>query len=293
MPHHTALPQSHHHGYAEANQSPVPTLTNSTSRSSSASSSVNSLSPEALATTPRDLMPQFKTVVGANDGDGAAGTKAAMHKIEESVEDKDDLQRGQQRKRRREGEDDSNPVDKKTREKRTKRSQPRRLTGSVDFVAKFGLYDLYEQYVRPYTGVGSRQPLPDLASAYLDGVKGAVKIQAQTPGSLRDLVLMPPKNEFEHLDLLPMASIKPAFSIGSSFAGSLQQQQQRRQYAQSPSTHSSFDERTANGDTKRPRIRVRLSTDGSTVSSPGSGYQREAAGIDADRGQQVTKKNRK
>ncbi|KAI8319865.1 hypothetical protein GQ54DRAFT_305950 [Martensiomyces pterosporus] len=288
MPHHTALPQSH--GYAETSQSPVPTLTNSTSRSSSASSSVNSLSPEALATTPRDLLPQFKTAVGSVGVDNAAmydqkvqhssGHAKAVGVIEET-----DEERVQQRKRRRESGETSSSSSAHERSSKKKRLRHRKLTGSVDFVRRFGLYDLYEQYVRPYTGANSQQPLPDLASAYLDGVKGAAKIQ--TPGSLRDLVLMPPKNEFDRLDLLPMASIKPAFSIGSTVAAALpQQQQQQQRYTQPTNTATTapasplatVDERSGSG-VKRPRIRVKLSTD-SRSPSPGAGYhpyEREAA----------------
>ncbi|KAJ1931186.1 hypothetical protein FBU59_006802 [Linderina macrospora] len=187
------------HGYANSSQSPVPTLTNSTSRSSSASSSVNSLSPGAgLATTPRDLLPQFSSV----------GGKRKHH--EEVKKEPAAVAESRPRHKRR----------------RTGTEKKRRLTGSADFVRRLGLYSLYEEYVRPYPGNTAQ---PDVVSAYLSGVQGAVEIQKDRGVSLRDLVLMPPKNEFDRLEVLPLAAIRPAFSIG--------------------------------GQPERPRVRVRLSSD--------------------------------
>ncbi|ORX68790.1 hypothetical protein DL89DRAFT_183987 [Linderina pennispora] len=129
------LPASH--GYANTSQSPVPTLTNSTSRSSSASSSVNTLSPDSgLATTPRDLLPQFNS----------AGKRKHQEPIEQEASD----------------------AEPRPKHKRRRAQGKRKLTGRADFVRRLGLYSMYEEYVRPYTG---DRVLPDMVTAYLAGVR--------------------------------------------------------------------------------------------------------------------------
>ncbi|KAJ2478480.1 hypothetical protein EV174_004306 [Coemansia sp. RSA 2320] len=200
------------HEYSDAGQSPVPSLTNATLRSSSVSSSVNSLSPDAhQATTPRDLLPQFKSVGGV------------YHP--EEAKDIDTVEADAKKRRREEGVGEEtaralSPGESKKRLKtrRTGGSQERRhLTGSTDFVKRFGLTSLYDEFVRPYVGGDGqvRRKIPDLASShYLRGVEeGAVARGGSL--DLVGLVRAPPKSEFSHLELLPMASIRAAFAIGA------------------------------------------------------------------------------
>ncbi|KAJ2859235.1 hypothetical protein GGI22_003051 [Coemansia erecta] len=300
MPHHS--PISRNRGYLDSSShSPVPSLTNDASRSSSVSSSVNSLSPDTLVTTPRDLMPQFKSTAGCaadmdkqgsikralSDDDNVdacssphkrrgeisgdnTGTAADTKKRSLAYGDSGSVDDGVPHKRRRESSsDDTEPTtpkeqgnntqvgDMERKAKRRDAEQPRKrkpLTGNLDFVKKFGLAGLYQEFVRPYVGE-TRQQLPDLASAYLKNVKGSVHRPGAASLDLLGLVMAPPKNEFDSLDLLPMASIKAAFNIGTrpGIAG-------------------------AGGDGsdghKRSRISLKMSTDSQTP-SPSHHQQRD------------------
>ncbi|KAJ2850483.1 hypothetical protein IWW36_001863 [Coemansia brasiliensis] len=206
--------------YEATSQSPVPSLTNGTSQLSSASSSVNTLSPDVLTTAPRDLLPRFEAA--GRDTQLYDCKKHAVHK--EASEDT--------RKRRRESATELTDSEQgRKRPMHQQQPQPcrRKLTGSTDFVAKYGLTSLYDEFVRPYVGE-TRRALPDLATAYLRDVD--VKPQRESV-DLLELVLGPAKNDFERLDLLPRASIKAAFRIG---AGS-----------------------HAGGETKRSRVSLKMS----------------------------------
>ncbi|KAJ2704300.1 hypothetical protein FB645_003381 [Coemansia sp. IMI 203386] len=226
MPQHSsttaASRNSSHMDYANGGSeyhSPVPSLTHGTSRASSASSSsVSSMSPNALAVaTPRDLAPPFAPL--GHDSEA----KKAIAAVKSTTDN--DLKR-----RSRESDNDAEACAAGTAAKRPRMrrhagdsAQPRsrkRLTGSADFVKQFGLVDLYNQFVRPYVSpaAGDRREMPDLASAYLSNVRGAVAAQAERRLDLMALVMAPPKNEFDHLDVLPMASIKAAFSLNSAGA---------------------------------------------------------------------------
>ncbi|KAJ2333275.1 hypothetical protein GGI00_002406 [Coemansia sp. RSA 2681] len=114
------------------------------------------------------------------------------------------------------------PESKKRRKETTRRlsnGERRPLTGSTDFVKRFGLGELYDQFVRPYVVEGQvRRTMPDLAASdYLRGVKGAVAhdVVRSVDHDLVALVKAPPKSEFSRLELLPMASIRAAFAIGN------------------------------------------------------------------------------
>ncbi|KAJ2515871.1 hypothetical protein H4217_004919, partial [Coemansia sp. RSA 1939] len=262
MPYHSSMTRGRDYLGSSAH-SPVPSLTNDASRSSSVSSSVNSLSPDTLVTTPRDLMSQFKTTSSStgrepNVGvDGLDGKKRPFPVDDNAVNGYSGVADAANNKRRRESSSDAGLVmmaeankpsnasqveveqqQEKEKERKARRrdsgdQQQRRrrpLTGSVDFVTKFGLSGLYQEFVRPYVVGDSngsdikRQQLPDLTTAYLKNVKGSVQQQQQQQpnheaggGSvdLLGLVMAPPKNEFDSLDLLPMASIRAAFNIGT------------------------------------------------------------------------------
>ncbi|KAJ1666487.1 hypothetical protein IW140_004182 [Coemansia sp. RSA 1813] len=274
MPHHSSVSRSRDYADASAH-SPVPSLTNDASRSSSVSSSVNSLSPDTLVTTPRDLMPQFKSTatscvvdmdgpdrkkrpLSADTGGsvGEYGMVDTPHKRrrESSAEDTESKM-AEESKVKQEDRVQTGEMERKAKrrdaEQQPQKSRKRRpLTGKVDFVRKFGLTGLYREFVRPYVG-DTRQQLPDLASAYLKNVKGSV----HHPGASLDLlglVMAPPKNEFDSLDLLPMASIKAAFNIGTR-----------------PGVFGS-DSASDSGH-KRSRISLKMSTDSQTPSPrPGS-----------------------
>ncbi|KAJ2814520.1 hypothetical protein IWW50_007106, partial [Coemansia erecta] len=222
---HTSVSQRYS---AAASQSPVPSLTTGTSRASSASSScVNSLSPDTLATTPRDLLPRFeaaghgaelfdckKQMAGQHGQEVVESTKQSGSVAAPELLDST-AQNEATRKRRRESATEltDTPLQCRKRAMQHAPARRRQATGSTDFVSKYGLTDLYNQFVRPYAGE-ARQPLPDLASAYLGDVAGAQAAAASL--DLVGLVLAPPKNDFERLDLLPMASIKAAFRIGAA-----------------------------------------------------------------------------
>ncbi|KAJ2741264.1 hypothetical protein GGI20_005307 [Coemansia sp. BCRC 34301] len=225
--------------YLDASQSPVPSLTSATLRSSSVSSSVNSLSPDAhQVTTPRDLLPQFRSV--------SNGYHAPMGSVANGIEaDGIDY-----KKRRREDESDEalpvpqtqtqqqpqleQPESKKRRKTKTttrrlSNGERRPLTGSTDFVKRFGLSEMYDEFVRPYVVEGQvRRTMPDLAASdYLRGVKGIVACGAGSPVlDLVTLVKAPPKSEFSRLELLPMASIRAAFAIGNDKRTKLAQKHQ-------------------------------------------------------------------
>ncbi|KAJ2506602.1 hypothetical protein IWW47_001505 [Coemansia sp. RSA 2052] len=222
--------------YLDASQSPVPSLTSATLRSSSVSSSVNSLSPDAhQATTPRDLLPQFQSVSSkyhhhhhhapmdtvANDIDDAEGTDYKKRRREDDADD--EAQRaGDSAPLVPPTQLPQQPESKKRRKETTRRlsnGERRPLTGSTDFVKRFGLGELYDQFVRPYVVEGQvRRTMPDLAASdYLRGVKGAVAHDAvgSVDHDLVALVKAPPKSEFSRLELLPMASIRAAFAIGN------------------------------------------------------------------------------
>ncbi|KAJ2815892.1 hypothetical protein GGI24_005898 [Coemansia furcata] len=222
------------HEYLEASQSPVPSLTSATLRSSSVSSSVNSLSPDAhQATTPRDLLPQFQSVSNAchasidsvADSVGADGTEFKKRRRDEEEEEKKEevvvrsggdsrsapLPLPQQQQYQQQ------PESKKRRTTRRLVTGERRpLTGSTDFVKLFGLSGLYDEFVRPYIVDGQvRRTLPDLAASdYLRGVNGAVA-HGTAAVDLVGLVKAPPKSQFSKLDPLPMTSIRAAFAIGN------------------------------------------------------------------------------
>ncbi|KAJ1720277.1 hypothetical protein LPJ53_005076 [Coemansia erecta] len=231
-----------------SSHSPVPSLTHEASRASSASSSVTSLSPGALAVaTPRDLMPQFAASLDNPSGDAKKMplvSRHHQHHHHKSADAADNSSIDPVGLKRRASSQDDIPATTDTATSTSKRRRtvsrrrdgsssrpPKRLTGSADFVKRFGLVDLYDQFVRPYVspsaaGAGVRQQMPDLASAYLRNVHGAMMATAVSaaaaaaapssrPMDLMALVMAPPKNEFERLDLLPMASIKAAFSISS------------------------------------------------------------------------------
>ncbi|KAJ2896645.1 hypothetical protein GGI21_005024, partial [Coemansia aciculifera] len=214
--------------YLDARQSPVPSLTSTALRSSSVSSSVNSLSPDAhQVTTPRDLLSQFQSVGNA------------CHAPMASVENDTDAEGIDYKKRRREDDGDDEtlvqvqpqpqqpqqalqPECKKRRKTTTTHRCPggerRPLTGSTDFVKRFGLSEMYDEFVRPYVVEGQvRRTMPELAASdYLRGVKGAVVHGAGSPEfDLVTLVKAPPKNTFSRLELIPMASIRAAFAIGN------------------------------------------------------------------------------
>ncbi|KAJ1851913.1 hypothetical protein GGH12_005950 [Coemansia sp. RSA 1822] len=240
--------------YHAASQSPVPSLTNGTS--SSASSSVNSLSPDALGTTPRDLLPHFEAA-GHNTHMFDYKKQAALHCADDSTrkrrrESVAELTDTHEQSRKRPMQDrsplelaDASLSDRKhtmhgespevtdrkmqegtteltdTAEKPKSVVEPtaaalhvrrRQPTGSTDFVSKYGLTDLYNQFVRPYVGE-PRQALPGVATAYLSDVAST---PLATSLDLVGLVMAPPKNDFARLDLLPMASIRAAFHMGES-----------------------------------------------------------------------------
>ncbi|KAJ2856061.1 hypothetical protein J3B02_001824 [Coemansia erecta] len=229
------ITSSHLAGYADGSEyhSPVPSLTHGTSRASSASSSsVSSMSPGALAVaTPRDLAPPFVSSLGRHGGDATAKKTLVATGQPGTSSDGGDLKR-RSRESEEDADNDADTARAGTAAKRQKmrkhassnsiaRSHSRkRLTGSADFVKQFGLADLYDQYVRPYvlSEAGSRREMPDLASAYLCNVRSTIAAQPERQVDLMALVLAPPKNEFDHLDLLPMASIKAAFSIAPGAA---------------------------------------------------------------------------
>ncbi|KAJ2546280.1 hypothetical protein EV175_005660, partial [Coemansia sp. RSA 1933] len=234
MPHHSLVSQNRDYQDSSAH-SPVPSLTNEASRSSSVSSSVNSLSPDTLVTTPRDLMPHFKSSSVAGTAPAADTKKRSLPADDSTQSTHGMVDDGTAHKRRRESsdgstEESSSPMaqagdmerkvkrrvaEQQPRQKKDK-SRKRPLTGDVDFVTRFGLVGLYREFVRPYVGGGEgRQQLPDLASAYLKNVKGSVHHPPGASFDLLGLVMAPPKNEFDSLDLLPMASIRAAFNIGT------------------------------------------------------------------------------
>ncbi|KAJ2455893.1 hypothetical protein EV183_000509 [Coemansia sp. RSA 2336] len=182
-------------GYEATGQSPVPSLTAGTSQLSSASSSVNTLSPDILAA--RNLLPRFEATrdMACKHAVQASEEAGGEHVVQASEDT---------RKRRRESATEQS-------RKRAMRQPRQRPTGSTDFVGKYGLNGLYDEFVRPYVGE-RRRALPDLGTAYLRDV--GVEPQARTV-DLLELVLGPAKNDFDKLDLLPRASIKAAFRIGA------------------------------------------------------------------------------
>ncbi|KAI7832949.1 hypothetical protein BX661DRAFT_169481 [Kickxella alabastrina] len=276
MPHHqhqqTAIEHCHAHHLElsgsngadgrETTHSPVPSLTHADSRSTSASSSVNSMSPGALMTTPRDLLPHFKSV-GSNKcssrsthgDDGKVTLPDAPVELNNKRPMADDACQETAKRQRKEA---PVAVPATAAQRPHTLSRPKRLTGSDDFVKKFGLSGLYDQYVRPYAAIvgdrsSRRRPLPDLTSAYLTNVRGAANVSANASRSSLDLmalVMAPPKNEFERLDLLPMASIKAAFSISS-----------RRSVSNKKVAEDGTTNDAAGVDAKRSRISLKVSTD--------------------------------
>ncbi|KAJ2718334.1 hypothetical protein GGI07_005798 [Coemansia sp. Benny D115] len=238
--------------FSDDDHSPVPSLTHANSRSSSASSSVNSaLSPDELGmSTPRDLMPQLHNKPAPLEKNVASEARAPLKKrARESPEqhstesDKtaaaatmacgettaDSTEYGASTKRRR----NSSSSDNDNSTERTAAAscrRPKRLTGSTDFVKRFGLGDLYEQFVRPYAvpvserqqGAAVRRPMPDLRAAYLGNVQGAAPLSRPAAVDLMALVMAPAKNELDRLELLPMASIRAAFSLKAAAGGGAQ-----------------------------------------------------------------------
>ncbi|KAJ2654300.1 hypothetical protein GGH99_007357, partial [Coemansia sp. RSA 1285] len=112
MPHHSSMTRGRDYLGSSAH-SPVPSLTNDASRSSSVSSSVNSLSPDTLVTTPRDLMPQFKTTSSStgrepNVGvDGLDGKKRPFPVDDNAVNGYSGVADAANNKRRRESSSDA------------------------------------------------------------------------------------------------------------------------------------------------------------------------------------------
>ncbi|KAJ2496263.1 hypothetical protein GGH96_005957 [Coemansia sp. RSA 1972] len=216
--------------YHAASQSPVPSLTNG----ASSASSVNSLSPDALGTTPRDLLPHFeaartmfdynKPLHCADDGarkrrreSGAEVTdeqsrKRAMQEKGVDVSLPNGKMQGESPKEDRETQSTMELTEAKPKsgaEPKALRVRRRQPTGSTDFVTKYGLTDLYNQFVRPYAE--SPHAMPNVATAYLSDVANA---PLPTSLDLVGLVMAPPKNDLAQLDLLPMASIRAAFRLG-------------------------------------------------------------------------------
>lgn len=218
---------------ARPHHSPVPSLTNHHSSRGSSTSSPE----DHLATTPTDVVhrhyhktPTTTTTVAA----------AEQQKHE-----------GQKKRRREEGEDGNDDSEEQQpatiaqhKGKIQKTQQPsnniaslcqhrkkKRLTGSVDFVKKYGLTDMYNEFVRPYatpistatttTMGGGRRPLPDLqSSGYMRDVSDTSIEDRDSHQNGRHrvnwmhLIMAPPKNEFERLEALPMATIRNAFAVG-------------------------------------------------------------------------------
>ncbi|KAJ1820333.1 hypothetical protein LPJ60_003271 [Coemansia sp. RSA 2675] len=238
MPHHHTLASAQSHEYLHASQSPVPSLTNATLRSSSVSSSVNSLSPDAhQATTPRDLLPQFKSAV--NSCHAAIDSVANIVDADEAEPKKrrrDEEEEVEPRKPCRDGEEEGEvqggsagdsagsaplpqPQQPESQEQlRTRHlvnGKRRPLTGSTDFIKLCGLGGLYDEFVRPYIVDGKvKRTFPDLASSeYLRGVKGAV-LHCEGAPDLIALIKEPPKTQYSKLEPIPMASLRAAFSFG-------------------------------------------------------------------------------
>ncbi|KAJ1786703.1 hypothetical protein LPJ67_003468 [Coemansia sp. RSA 1938] len=219
--------------YHAASLSPVPSLTNG----ASSASSVNSLSPDALGTTPRDLLPHFeaaRTMFDYNKPLRCADDSARKRRRESGAELTDTNEQSRKRLMQDKGlevedvsldrkmDGESPEADRETQStvELTEAAQPtsepvalrvrrRQPTGSTDFVTKYGLLDLYNQFVRPYAE--SRPSLPPVAAAYLSDITSA---PLPTSLDLVGLVMAPPKNDLARLDLLPMASIRAAFHLG-------------------------------------------------------------------------------
>ncbi|KAJ2488832.1 hypothetical protein IWW37_004496 [Coemansia sp. RSA 2050] len=234
MPHHHTLASAQSHEYLHASQSPVPSLTNATLRSSSVSSSVNSLSPDAhQATTPRDLLPQFKSVgnvchapIGsvANNLDADEAESKKRRRDEERDAESKKLYRDE----KEEGEVQSGSAgsappplpqqpegQEQLRTRHLVNGKRRPLTGSTDFIKLCGLTGLYDEFVRPYIVDGKvKRKFPDLASSeYLHGVKGAM-LHCEGAPDLIALIKAPPKTQYSKLEPIPMASLRAAFSFG-------------------------------------------------------------------------------
>ncbi|PIA15969.1 hypothetical protein COEREDRAFT_8930 [Coemansia reversa NRRL 1564] len=265
-------------GHRHATQSPVPSLTNDTSRASSASSSVNTMSPDTLVTTtPRDLLPRFKS---AADDDAYARDHRYLHATASQKDDdravsseEGQLPHGgkQQRKRRRgldltEVAEVGDNAESRCAKRRVLGAgegercvRRRHLTGEADFVRLFGLSDLYNQFVRPYAGrEQQRLPLPGLEAAYLNDVKVTDQLPQQTSApDLLGLVMAPPKNDLDRLDLLSSTSIRSAFRVGSADSA-------RR------STARNAPEDAERNSHKRPRVALKMSGDSSRASTPRS-----------------------
>ncbi|KAJ1836214.1 hypothetical protein LPJ63_000471 [Coemansia sp. RSA 2711] len=231
---HTSVTQRYH---SAASLSPVPSLTNGTSRASSASSSVNTLSPGGPVSMPRDLLPHFEAAGhdaklqsskapadgGRAAGEGPAGVDGHSQADTDTGSQTDtsvgsrggagaDSPAGDARKRRRESA--SELTEAEPRRKRVARRARQPQTGSTDFVGKYGLTGLYNEFVRPYVGE-PRRALPDVGTAYLRDVGGA---RAAGALDLVGLVLAPPKNDLERLDALPMAALRAAFRVSAGDA---------------------------------------------------------------------------
>ncbi|KAJ2789317.1 hypothetical protein H4R20_007203, partial [Coemansia guatemalensis] len=231
------------------------------------------MSPDTLATTtPRDLLPSFETAAA---GDAYARshrcshTAAPMKGDDRAVSsEKRPLpnEAQQQHKRRRVSEltevagADDEDAEQRCAKRRVRRAgegercaRRRHLTGDANFVRLFGLSDLYDQYVRPYAGREQQQrlPLPSLAATYLSDVQPAdLQPQQTSPPDLLGLVMAPPKNDFDRLDLLSSTSIRAAFRVGSADSA-------RR------STARNAPEDAERNVHKRPRVALKMSGGGS------------------------------
>ncbi|KAJ2077507.1 hypothetical protein GGI09_008205 [Coemansia sp. S100] len=234
MAHHH-MSSAERHEYLDANRSPVPSLTNANIRSSSVSSSVNSLSPDAhQATTPRDLLPQFQAVGNACHASidsvaNSVGTDGVELKKRRRDDDEEEEKKEEEKAQSGNGGGEPAgsalppppPLPQQPESKRLRTThrlvngERRPLTGSTDFVKLCGLNKLYDEYVRPYIVDGQvRRTLPDLASShYLRGVTGAM---LHCPGApdFAALAKAPPKTQFSKLEPIPMASLDVAFAFG-------------------------------------------------------------------------------
>ncbi|KAJ1731545.1 hypothetical protein LPJ61_002483 [Coemansia biformis] len=241
--------------FHDVHQSPVPSLTTETSRASSASasSSVTAMSPDSLMTTPRDLLPQF-SAVGGDCGKRGVEQMVGAGAAPEIKSQPQQQHEQQSLKRRREGGADGSDAvesvgEEQPRQKRRVEAPVRRkqLTGDADFVKLLGLQPLYDAFVRPYSSGGERRALPDVDAAYLRDIEGAER-RAGTV-DLLGLVMAPPKNDLDRLELLPAATVRAAFRICGA-----------------------ADEREQGGSqAKRPRVALKVSGEGRVATPRHSG----------------------
>ncbi|KAJ2708958.1 hypothetical protein H4R19_004489 [Coemansia spiralis] len=195
-------------------QSPVPSLTTEASRASSASSSVTAMSPDSLSiTTPRDLLPQFTAVNHHGQKRSSEATVEPQLERQPAKRERDEDTVADGSRTAEHGSDEH----RRRRRRVAGPARRKQLTGDADFVGLLGLQPLYDAFVRPYARVGERQALPDMGTAYLRDIEGAGR-QSGTL-DLLELVMAPPKNELDRLELLPAATVRAAFRIGGGAAG--------------------------------------------------------------------------